>query len=222
MKSIAKLRVMYAKRDNMRQSSHLDTVNTVRNCVRKSGLQVAQSGGVNPRLRIAFGPPLPAGYTSECEVFDIEVIRRVPPDEAKALLAANFPAGIEVLNVYAVPLLSPPVDSVLNCARYVVQGLPGSDNREQLISAFFAGSEYPIERITDKSSRVIDARQVVLEMKQDGERLVMLLRFGPKKTLKPDVIIQKVFGLNEEQRAKLAVVRTAFYNETQTGEIREI
>jgi len=222
MKSIAKLRVMYAKKDKMRQTSHLDTVNTIRSCVRKSGLQVAQSGGVNPRLRIAFGPPLPAGYTSECEVFDIEVVRRIPPDEAKTLLAANFPAGIEVINVSSVPLLSPPIDSVLNCVRYVIEGLPVSSEHEHLISSFFAGSEYPIERITDKSSRIIDARQVVLEIKKDGERLVMLLRFGPKKTLKPDVILQKLFGLEEGQRAKLAIARTAFYNETQTGEIREI
>jgi hypothetical protein len=56
-------------------------------------------------------------------------------------------------------------------------------------------------------------------MKYAAGKIEMLLRFGPQKTAKPDVIIQKVFNLSDDEKSKLIINRDEFFYETANGEL---
>ena len=47
----------------------------------------------------------------------------------------------------------------------------------------------------------------------------MLLRFGPGRTAKPDVIIQKIFDLSNEEKLSLRINRDEIFHENEIGEM---
>ena len=220
MRAITKLRVRYSKNQDARMSSHLEVISAIKNCVDRSGLPVCRRGGVNKKMCIAFGPPLPAGYTSRCELFDAEMLQRVEPEAALRAMAANIRPGFEILSVISIPVFSPPVDTAVNVAGYTLWNLGEIENRDGKLTEFLSKKEYPIERITDKSAHTIDARPLVREIAAAGEGISVLLRFGPKRTVKPDILVQKIFSLDEERRAAMRTERTSFYFENGDGALR--
>ncbi|MEW6556653.1 MAG: TIGR03936 family radical SAM-associated protein [Elusimicrobiota bacterium] len=222
MKAIARIRVKYAKKQTLRFLSHIEVVSAIRQAVRRANLPVCTSFGFSPQLKISFGPPLPVGYTSTCELFDIEMSRRVLPEDIHKVLSDNLPAGFEVISISSVPVITKPIELLVNVAKYSVEMIWQRETGEIKINEFFATKEFLIERLTDKSKRIIDVRPLVINMKQTDNILEMILRFGPKKTAKPDVIIQKMFGLSNEQKLTLRINRDKFFCEMETGSLRDI
>jgi len=222
MKAITKIRVRYSKNQDVCLLSHLEVVSIIKNILEKSGLPVCHRGGANKKICIAFGPPLPVGYTSRCELFDVEMQQRVEPESVKESLSKNVPSGFEILSVYSVPVFSPPVDTAVNAAEYMVRNVENIKNRNLKIKEFYSEKEYLIERITDKSAHTIDARPLVKEINFVESGISLLLRFGPKRTIKPDVLIKKIFSLDEEQKASMKIERIAFYCETEDGVLRSV
>ncbi len=222
MRAITKLRVRYSKNQDVRMSSHLEVISTIKNCVDKSGLPVCRRGGVNKKMCIAFGPPLPAGYTSRCELFDAEMAQRVEPEAARLAMTANIRPGFEILSVSSIPVFSPPVDTAVNAAGYRIWNLGDIENRDEKIKEFLLKKEYPIERITDKSAHTIDARPLVREIEAAGDGISVLLRFGPKRTIKPDILVQKIFSMDETRKAAMLIERTSFYFEAGDGALRTV
>jgi len=221
MRAITKIRVKYSKNRDVCMLSHLEVVAIVKNSVEKSGLPVCLRGE-NKKLCIAFGPPLPVGYSSLCELFDVEMQQRVEPESAKQAFSKNIPSGFEVKSVYGVPVFSPPVDTAVNAAEYMVSNLKNIENGDLKIREFYSKNEYLIERITDKSAHTIDVRPLVKEIKFVENGIFLLLRFGPKRTIKPDVLIPKIFSLNEEQKMSMRIERIAFYCEKEDGVLRSV
>ena len=69
----------------MRFTSHLDLMRTWERALRRSGLPLAFSQGHHPHLKMSFGPPLPLGYRSRAEVFDLEFAQPPAVDLAERL-----------------------------------------------------------------------------------------------------------------------------------------
>lgn len=239
MRAISKVRVRYAKKESLRFLTHLEVVSAIRQAVRRASLPVCISSGFSPHPKISFGPPLAVGYTSNCELFDMEMSRRISAEEVEKLLSSNMPPAISIVSVLSVPVVSKSVELLVNVAKYSVEmslNLFSVSEANIKIKDFFSAKEFLVERITDKSRRTIDVRPLVIDMKycedksshslmsfQEGlGKIEMLLRFGPKKTAKPDVIIQKIFGLSDDERLTLKINRDEFFRETENGELIKI
>ncbi|MFH0948473.1 MAG: TIGR03936 family radical SAM-associated protein [Elusimicrobiota bacterium] len=234
MRAISKIRVKYNKGNSLRFLTHLEVVSAIRQAVRRASLPVCSSEGFSPQPKISFGPPLAVGYTSNCEIFDMEMIRRVSADEVEKSLSSTIPPALSIISASSVPVVSKSLQLFINVAKYSVVVFLQNEIAQTKIKDFFLAKEFLIERITDKSRRTIDVRPLVIYMKcldpdiHRGEtvsqrvQIEMLLRFGPQKTAKPDVIIQKVFGLSDDEKSALEINRDEFFRETENGEIREI
>ncbi|MDD5686834.1 MAG: TIGR03936 family radical SAM-associated protein [Elusimicrobia bacterium] len=220
MKTIIKIRVKYAKQDPLRFLSHLEVVSAIRQGVRRANLPVCFSEGFSPQLKIAFGPPLSVGYTSTCEIFDMEMVSRVIPEEVKKSLLLSMPSSLGILAVTSVPVAAKSMELSMNVAKYSVKWLTTSENMIPVrIKDFFELKELLVERLTDKNKREIDVRPLVIDIKNIDGKIEMLVRFGPRKTVKPDMIIQKIFNLNDSERSALIINRDELFYETEDGRL---
>ena len=221
-RAISKIRVKYSKGKPLRFLTHLEVVSAIRQAVRRASLPVCMSSGFSPQPKISFGPPLAVGYTSNCEIFDMEMFRRIGSDEVEKALSSSMPPVLGIISASSVPVVSKSVELLVNVAKYSVPVGVSVSIAEQKIKDFFSAKEFLIERITDKSRRTIDVRPLMIYMKHSDGKIEMLLRFGPQKTAKPDVIIQKVFGLTDDEKSELIINRDQFFYETANGELIKI
>ena len=65
-----RLRIVFAKTEAMRYTSHLDLHRTWERTIRRANLPLAYSQGYNPHPRINLASALPLGFTSDCEVVE--------------------------------------------------------------------------------------------------------------------------------------------------------
>ena len=221
-RAISKIRVKYSKGKPLRFLTHLEVVSAIRQAVRRASLPVCMSSGFSPQPKISFGPPLAVGYTSNCEIFDMEMFRRIGSDEVEKALSSSMPPVLGIISASSVPVVSKSVELLVNAAKYSAEMSLQNEVAQIKIKDFFSAKEFLIERITDKSRRTIDVRPLMIYMKYTNGKIEMFLRFGPKKTAKPDVVIQKVFGLSDDEKSELIINRDEFFYETANGELIKI
>lgn len=216
--TVQKLRLRFARRGPVRFLSHLEQIEVFRRALRRSGLPLAYTAGFSPQLKVSFGPAVSVGYESECEYIEMELSRRVETDEVKAKVQANLPGGFELLSVRKMPLFFPSLDSLLNVADYRI----GTAVTDGGIAGFLSAPEIIVEKRKEKSVIKIDAKPLIRELKSapDGGALLQM-RFGPKRNVKPEKVMQLLLGLDENMIKLLPVTRTALLIEKKDGTISE-
>src|SRR5207247_7133471 len=107
----------------MRFTSHLDLMRTWERSLRRSRLPLAYSQGHHPHLKMSFGPPLPLGFRSRAEVFDLE-FSQPPGVNVAERLNAVLPAGVSVIAYRPILFKPPSLMSELEGASYRVR-FPG-------------------------------------------------------------------------------------------------
>jgi radical SAM family uncharacterized protein len=138
-----RLRVRYAKTDDLRFASHLDITRCIQRALRRSGLEVCYSEGFSPHPRVSFGPPLPLGVSGGGEYFDAALGAKPASGWLEAMNAA-LPPGLRALDGRVMPAHGPSLVTLLNAAEYRVLVLDcdsetGRGLAEALESAFGEG-----------------------------------------------------------------------------------
>ncbi len=132
-RTTTRIRVHFTRGEEMRFASHLDMMRTIERTLRRSGLAVAQTQGRTPRPKIAYGPPLACGWTSDAEYVDVDV-RDAPQGDLARLLDRACPPGLGVRAVVPVPGSVPSLASAIDGAAYRVV-LPFADWRDVCTAA---------------------------------------------------------------------------------------
>jgi radical SAM family uncharacterized protein/radical SAM-linked protein len=114
-----KMRVKYAKRDEMRFTSHLDVTRCIQRALRRARVPVCYSQGFSPHPRLSFGPPLPLGVVGEAEYLDMALSSR-PREGWLDDLNSGFPVGLVALEARPVPVQGRSLVSFLNVAAYTI------------------------------------------------------------------------------------------------------
>jgi hypothetical protein len=97
----------FRKGEPIRFVGHLDLMRVVERAMRRAGFPVAYSQGFNPRPRMAFASALSLGATSDGELCQLDLAEDVSPERLAAAMDAlrrQLPAGIEILEVWPIPL----------------------------------------------------------------------------------------------------------------------
>jgi radical SAM-linked protein len=156
--------VRYAKRGKMRFASHRDVARAFERGVRRAGLPIAYSAGFSPHPKISYAGGAPTGTASEAEYLTIGLTSPQPADQVRERLDAALPDGIDVVDVtdaaQAIEAGGPPEASVWQVS------LPGvqPEAAARAVVGFLAMAQAPVERLTDKGVRRMDARAAVMEM----------------------------------------------------------
>jgi len=159
--AVQHLVVRYAKRGKMRFASHRDVARVFERGVRRAGLPIAYSAGFTPHPRISYAGGAPTGVASEAEYLRLALASRQPASQVRERLNQTLPDGIDVIDV------AEDADgrTALEASqwRVVVPGV-APVAAERAVAGFLALSEAPVERLTDKGVRHLDARPAVVTL----------------------------------------------------------
>jgi len=181
--AVQHLVVRYAKRGKMRFASHRDVARAFERGVRRAGLPIAYSAGFTPHPKISYAGGAPTGVASEAEYLSLALTARQAETQVCQRLNAALPDGIDVIEVtepggdggVGTPPYaggsggsSPRANTAfgqLEASTWRV-ALPGVGHAaaQRAVAGFLALGEAPVERLTDKGVRRLDARAAVVEM----------------------------------------------------------
>jgi radical SAM family uncharacterized protein/radical SAM-linked protein len=204
-----RFRVRYARRDAMRFMGQLDGNRMINRLVRRAGLPMRYSQGFHPQPRIMFGPSPPLGVASEAEYADVELIARRGPEAIHAALQAAAPEGIVILEVREVPVSAPAVSAAITGFEYTIRPPAGLAFDPEAVARFLALDRLEMTQKREKGDREVDVRARVrgILLGPEGElRLSLRVLEGPG--VKPQEVVQAVFGWDEAALLGLAIVRT--------------
>lgn len=94
-------RIEFAKRGRLRHVGHRELAALFLRACREAELPLATAGLVQPRPRIAFGPPLPVGVEGLREYVDVSLTEKA--SDLASSLNARLPEGLTVLSACFVP-----------------------------------------------------------------------------------------------------------------------
>jgi len=208
VRTATRFRFVFEKGAEMRFTSHLDLMRTLERSLRRAGLPLAFTQGHRPHLKLSFGPPLPLGYRSRAEAFDLEFSRPPGVDLAERLNDV-LPAGLRVLGSRPILFKTPSLMSQLGGATYCVRfPRPFLDDAgldaAQLVPALrdgirrLAGRDHLIvRRQSEAQTREFDAKPAILFLEAGDDEapgtLTLGIRFAVRAQPRPDEIVAMMF-----------------------------
>lgn len=213
--AVLRVRVRYRKLGPARFLGAREIATAFARAARRAELPVAFSRGHHPLPRIAFGPALPLGFSSDDELVDLELTERLAPAEAARRLGAELPAGLEVTTAWEVPRDAPSIERAIAAFRYSVD-LADLDPRPApaalaaALDAFRQAVTWPVRRVDRKGVRAFDARRAVPFLELAGpDRIAMEVAVEPEGTPKPGAVLGPLLGLDDEALRRLRVHKVA-------------
>ncbi len=212
-------RVCVSRLGEASQLTHLGQIEMLRRAVLNSGLPAVTDKRRRPRPRLAFGPAIALGYESLAEYFDLELTKDLSDREVASALSEALDCGFALRAVRRIPRFYPSLDASINVVRYEIRG-SFSGESEAALERFLARKEIVIKKIKEGGARVelIDARPLIREMVFSApDCLRLTLRFGPKRTLKPEALLREWLGKTTLEGFR--VLRKDLLSETSKGEL---
>lgn len=175
-----RVRIKYKK--ELPYIGHLDVVRLWERAIRRTDLPAAYSEGFNPRQKLSFGPPLPLGFSSECEYLDIYLERWTNPLVVKERLNDILPPGIEITEAVNVFLAKASLTAEIRTAAYTTKAL--GDLKER-IKEILASREITARR----KDKELNIRPMIREIAQNGDTLAIAVQCDNFGSLKAQELI---------------------------------
>jgi radical SAM-linked protein len=172
---VQRLRIRYAKRGRLRFTSHRDFGRAFERALRRAGIPMAYSSGFSPHPRISYATASPTGAASEAEYLEIALSQVCVPELVAKELDHALPVGLDVLAV--VEADSGSLADQLTASHWRIElpdGVPEVIARA--VDGFLAVAEAPTERMTKNGLRTFDARESVVRMDADDNRIEAVTR----------------------------------------------
>jgi len=152
----------------MRFASHLDVARAFERGVRRAGVPIAYSSGFTPHPKISYAGGAPTGVASEAEYLSLGLSSRSDAEAVREQLNAALPDGIEVIDVTDAAGGLPTGQLTASEWQVMLPGLP-PQAVAPAVEAFLALEHAPVERLTSKGLRRMDARSAVVTLKVDDD-----------------------------------------------------
>jgi radical SAM-linked protein len=194
------LLVRYAKRGKMRFASHRDVARAFERGVRRAGLPIAHSAGFTPHPKISYAGGAPTGVASEAEYLSLTLTSRNEAEAVRERLNAALPDGIDVIDVTEDAGGLPASRLTASEWQVILPGLT-PDSVAPAVRRFLALEHAPVERLTNKGMRSMDARSAVVTLdvaaESPGATLRMILRHTVPAVRPDDVLtaLREVSGV---------------------------
>ncbi len=214
----ARMRIRYAKGHPVRFLSHLDMARLFERGLRRADLPIAYSEGFHPHPKMAFGPPLPVGLTSQAEYLDIQFAKPFVGDVIFKL-SSTLPHGVELLECKAIFGKTESLTAAINVAEYRadLQGVGVSHRLTDAVEQLLNSEHLSVHRVTPRESKTVDIREFLLELHLSGskgdESLEMRLRVGEGGHARPQEVLAMVLDLSEDELLRIPIQRTGQFIE---------
>ncbi len=185
-------RLVFAKTEAMRYTGNLDVQRTLERMFRRADLPLAHSRGYNPRPKLHIASALPLGVTGRAELADFWLERPLDAADLRERLRRAQPPGLQVVEVYPVPLNAPALQNIVHHAVYEAQLLEPVPDLAERVHALLAQAHLPRQR----RGKPYDLRPLILGLEAQpatpeapGPRLRMTLLARPGATGRPDEVL---------------------------------
>ncbi len=189
----------FAKGEQVKWVSHLETIKVLERALRRAQIPMAYTEGYNPRPRLAMGPALPAGMTSDAELTALFLLRRTDADELKEGLNAQLPPGFRILTAWAIPAYGKKQTlGDIDTAEYVarVTGPVEAEELQRRVVGLLSCRELPFTRQREKKTQHIDLRPWILALTtteaEGGSEIGMTLRTGSAGGVRPMELLEQI------------------------------
>lgn len=192
---LQRLRITFSRGEEVKYISHLDLMRLWERAIRRAALPLAYSQGFNPHPRISLAAPLPVGVTSEAELADIFLERRVTPYFFMKSVGQQLPRGVSLSVTEEVGLFWPSLQSVVRFAEYRVSAATNKGREEvgAALRVLLEAEHLPWQHMRDTGPRCYDLRPLIadlrlLEWHGDECLLGMRLRTDSTATGRPEQV----------------------------------
>ncbi len=129
----------------------------------RAGMPLVYSEGFTPHPRISLAAPLPIGVTSEAELMDITLRKRVSPYFFIQTIREGLPQGIDVFEVREVSLEAPSLQSQVRYAEYSVKVKVNRNLKamQEAIASLLQAEHLPWQHMRDTGPRHYDLRLLI-------------------------------------------------------------
>jgi len=183
MREVQRLRITFSRGEELKYISHLDLTRLWDRALRRAGIPIAYSQGFNPHPHLSLAAPLPVGVTSEGELMEVFLTRRIAPVHFIRGMSSQLPKGLEVLKAQEIGLRVPSLQSQVLFSEYCVQMETDQEPAEiqRSLRSLLALKDLPWQHLRDKEIRHYDLRALIddlwlLERSGSGCVLGMRLR----------------------------------------------
>jgi radical SAM family uncharacterized protein/radical SAM-linked protein len=204
-----KIRLRFTKTGLTRFMSHLDLVRLFDRAARRANISLVYSQGYHPRPKMAFGPPLSLGVGSIAEYLDLDVEMGYESDFQERLNTV-LPAGIQILTWKIVYAKVPSLSSAINRQTYETY-LENLDIPVPWLQDLMALTQITITRQVKEDIKEIDIRPFINEIKQEDQKLFIVLDAIEGRSAKITEVLQALFDPHSIDQRTLYTQRTGQY-----------
>jgi radical SAM-linked protein len=187
----------FSKGSEVRWVSHLETMRVIERALRRANIMICYTEGFNPRPRLAMGPALPAGVTSEAEMLALFLAAKYDPEDLKERLNEQLPTAFRILTTWAVPPYGKKQTlGDIDTTEYLVtvQGPADAEELQRRAVGLLSLGEIPYTRHREKKTQQIDLRALILNLAvgeaQTGTQVKMTLRTGSGGGARPQEVLE--------------------------------
>ncbi|HHV06047.1 MAG TPA: DUF2344 domain-containing protein [Anaerolineaceae bacterium] len=170
-----RVRIKFAKLENLRFIGHLDLQRLFERALNRTGLPLRYTQGFSPKIRINIASALPLGFISSAEVFDFWLNAPVDLQEIREKLQAALPKDLQILDIQEIPNQAPSLQASVYLSEYSIT-LPDTyaqNNIKAKLSHLLASETIPVER----RGKTVDIRPMIKEwalFSKDGSTVLYL------------------------------------------------
>jgi len=181
-----KVRIRFRKGGEVRLVGHHDLMRCFERMLRRAQLPFHSTEGFNPKPRLVFALSLGLGIVGCDEIVELELEEELPPEQIQSRLAAQAPAGLEILHVQRIdPKAAARVRRV--CYRVAVPS-EGCPELAERIHAILSAPDCWVERPRPQPRR-LNIRGYIRDLRLRDGGLEMDLEVTPQGTARPDEIL---------------------------------
>lgn len=210
----SKIRFRWAKGAPVRFISHLDCMRTMERSIRRADVPAAFTEGFNPHIKLSFGPPLPLGYTSDDEYFDLQT-DEVFTDRMFRRFQNSLPRGFKLVSYLPVYNTRESLAAMLNRATYRITLEADIPDAALQVEQFLKAEEVDVFR--PRKQKLVNIRPSVVSLtsEHDGSQheYTFTLKLGEPGVAKALEVLTAVTQATEEVIASARVTRTQLYTE---------
>lgn len=207
-------RIHYSRGVPVRFLSHLDVLRIFERALRRARIPVVFTEGFNPHPKLAFGPSLATGLTSDVEYLDVQYYEEPNAEiDLAARLAPQLPEGMRILNVQEMPRKGTAIAALIGHMDYefIFNGETRQLKLADRVNAILSQQQLNVERKKKNRSTLVDVRPFIDTLKAHENGLFLRTTVLNGKSVRHDEILSLLFPEDERRQKTTRVHRKAVW-----------
>lgn len=188
-----RIRIKFTKNESVKYIGHLDIMRSFQRFFNRADVRMIYSEGFNPHQKMHFALPLGLGITSSGEYLDA----LIEDGQDLALIRDRINKicgnGFDITDIRQ---LKENADKAMASVRYASYSIRFSKDLDLGIDGYLNRGSIVISKKTKTGIRDVDIKNIIIEMKQQGDTVNILLKAGGDNNIKPELIINDMLEYN--------------------------